>query len=623
MNSRIYLFLTACLVVSLSACQSVDPNISTRPNQSGMLAAQQAEQSGDYAGAAQQYVDLALKNNNEQQALFYLYAAQNFWLNNDANSATANLAKINREKISATHHYDAIILEAEISQYNLQDEQVLRALQAIDLKTLTNKQQRNVLEIIIQAYERTANWLEKANSHIALTPLLLKYEQQENQQLLWQSLMNLTPQTLDLFNPGVPPAIDSGWFSLAYAIQSYQTNSEALAVALENWQRSYPNHPADPTLYQISTDESTIQLPQKITDIAILLPDAGPYKESAEAITEGIIATHLTEQSSTRLYFFSVDTDREFNTSDVLQQYQRAVDMKVNLVIGPLDKLAVQLLAESGPLPVPVLALNRLADQKSKTNLFQFGLAPEDDSVSVANYATTQLFERAIVLAPENNWGERIATAFVDQWQLNGGVVLNQGRYDVALNDFSNVLKPLLSLSASKQRKQSLVRTIGKKVEFELRRRQDIDFIFLVAKPAKARQLVPQLRFYRSGSLPIIATSHAYTGYQDPQQDIDLNRIIINDVPWNFDETALSDPIYIALFNSKLDNSKHMKRLYALGVDAYHLVPKLNALSIEPNFTLNGATGRLSINELGKISRIKPWGTFKEGLLGPLPTQVK
>ncbi|MFW5425784.1 MAG: penicillin-binding protein activator [Methylophagaceae bacterium] len=625
MNPRIYLFLIACFVLTLSACQPADPNISTRPNQSDVVAAQQAEQSGDYASAAKQYIELAEKNNNEQQAQFYLYAALAFWNINDLEQASSSLAKINREKLSEPKQIDAALLEAEIALSNSQPEQALRALEPFDVKAVPNMQKKRMLEFQIQAYQLTENWLEKANSHILLAPLLDSAEREQNQQVLWQALMHLSPQILDLFNPGVPPSIDSGWFALAYAVKAYPANSDSLAVAIEDWYRSYPNHPADPALFPSSggdTDTGNIvatDLPQNITDIAILLPESGPYKMAAKAIREGIIAAHLTAQSNTQLHFLSVETDREYGSSNVLQQYQRALDKNVSLVIGPLDKIAVQLLAESISLPVPVLALNRLADQASKENLFQFGLAPEDDAIAVANYAFAQGFERAVVLAPQNKWGERISTAFIDQWQTNNGIVLNQATYDVTQNDFSDVLKPLLGLVTSKQRSQALTRTLGRNLEFEPRRRQDIDFLFLVAKPPKARQLVPQLKFYRSGRLPIIATSHAYTGYQDAQQDIDLNRLVIGDVPWIFDDIAASDPTYIALSTSKPENFNRLKRLYALGVDAYHLVPELNALSNDSTLSFSGATGDISIDQFGYIMRETRWGKFDEGILQVLP----
>jgi outer membrane PBP1 activator LpoA protein len=172
---------------------------------------------------------------------------------------------------------------------------------------------------------------------------------------------------------------------------------------------------------------------------------------------------------------------------------------------------------------------------------------------------------------------------------------------------------------ASTQRSQALTRTLSRNLEFEPRRRQDIDFLFLIAKPAKARQLVPQLKFYRSGRLAIIATSHAYTGYQDPQKDIDLNRLIIGDVPWVFDEIAISDATYTALSASHPENFNRLKRLYALGVDAYHLIFELNTLSHDSTSSFNGATGEISIDQLGYIMRETRWGKFGEGILQILP----
>ncbi len=623
MNSPIYLLLLASIIV-LSACQPIDPTVSTRPDQSAVIAAQQAEQSGDYASAAQQYLILASATNNEQQAQFYLYAALAFWQNNDLGQATATLAKINREQLSTAQHYDAAILEAQIALHNMQAENALRALESFDLKTVPSMQKKTMVELQIQAYALTENWLEKANSHILLAPLLDAAEREQNQQDLWRALMQLSSQMLGLFNPGVPPAIDSGWFALAYAVKAYPVNSDALAVAVEDWYRSYPNHPADPVIFQLSGDPhigvaTATSIPQNITDIAILLPSSGPYKVAANAIKEGIIAAHFTSQSNTQLHFLVVATNRQYGTSNILQQYQRAVDKNVSLVIGPLDKIAVQLLAESESLPVPVLALNRLADNATKTKLFQFGLAPEDDAVATANYAFNQGFKRAIVLSPQGNWGARIAAAFIDQWQLNNGVVLNQASYDVTLNDYSDIIKPLLGLVASTQRNQELTRTLRRNLEFEPRRRQDIDFIFLVARSAKARQIVPQLRFHRSGSLAIIATSHAYTGVQDKRQDIDLNRVIISDVSWMFDGLATSDPTYMALSTSRPESFNRLKRLYALGADSYHLIAELNTLSRESTLSFSGATGVLSIDQYGHIIREPHWGVFKEGILEALP----
>ena len=479
---------------------------------------------------------------------------------------------------------------------------------------ISASQKQEILELKIQAYGLTNNWLEQANSHILLDPLLTEAEQVQNHQSLWQALMSLTPQALDLFNPSMPPAIDSGWFALAYLVKNYRANPEAFIVALEDWQRNYPNHPAEPALYQQSLDSGT-RLPQQITDIAVLLPETGPYKEAAEAVKRGILAAHFTSKSATRLHFYAVDTDKQTGLSNVLQQYQRAVDLHANLVIGPLDKESLDVLANTNNLSIPVLALNRLTTSAAKQNLFQFGLAPEDEAIAVANYAKRMNYQRVLVLAPNNEWGARIATAFNTQWLDNDGVLLHQANYDSNQNDFAKTIKPLLGLDASEQRELLLTQRLGIPLEFEARRRQDIDFIFVVAKPLKARQLVPQLKFHRSGNLPIMATSHAYEGYDNSQQNIDLNKLVISDMPWVFSDIAQSDSTYIALRNASPEHFAQFVRLYALGADAYHLIPELNQLRRSPELSMRGATGELSIDQAGLVNRKPNWATFNNGLI--------
>ena len=618
MHSRIYLALLAIVVLSLSACQPSVPTSATRPDDSAVLQAEQAEQSGDYLGAAQQYLELASLSGEQQQAQFYLRAALAFWQSAELEQAKDSLSKVDRQQLSSAQHVDAAILEAELYLAQSEAEPALTALDPIDLADVTDEQKKNILELKITAYQLTENWLELALSHIQLTPLLSDSEQQQNQQALWQALMSLTPQALDLFNPGLPPATDSGWFALAYAVKAYQSNPDALIVALEDWQRNYPNHPADAVLYQQKIKTGT-RLPDQLNDVVILLPETGSYAAVARAIKQGILAAHYTDDSRMQLHFLDVSTDNTTGVSNVWQRYQQAIELNANLVIGPLNKKSIQILADAETLPVPVLALNRLENQIPKDNLFQFGLAPEDDAISAADYAITQDYQRAVVLSPSGEWGNRVSSAFNDQWLNNGGVLLNQANYNESESDFSATITPLLGLEDSKQRYRSLKQTLATPLEFEPRRRQDIDFIFLVARPLKARQLMPQLKFHRSGNLPVIATSHAYSGHENSQQDIDLNGLIFNDIPWILSDTASADPAYMALHDNQADNFNNFIRLYALGADAYHLIAELNSLSRSSSVTYQGATGILSIDEAGYIHRQTVWATFSQGKISLLP----
>ncbi len=617
MSQRILLSLITFVILTLSACQPTKPFTPAEPDISAETQAIEALNSGDYLLAAHTYLELASATTGQQQAGYYLHAAQAFWQINQVDQATESLASINRDLLNSVLHADIATLEATIALSQYLPEQALVSLTNVNIDILKESQQRQVLELRINAYNLTQNWLEKANNLIQLSLLLNEFEQQENQQSLWQALTKLTPQALDLFNPGIPPSIDSGWFALAYAVQTYRTNPDALIVAIEDWQRNYPNHPANPELYKKSLLTGT-RLPKQLNDIVILLPNSGPFAKAAQAIKQGIIAAHYNAQSDSQLHFFDINFDHQSGENNVWQQYQKAIDIDANLVIGPLDKKAIQVLVDAEHLAIPVLALNRLSNHIQKENLFQFGLAPEDDAVSVANYALEQGFQRAVIIAPNSAWGKRIASAFTEQWSNNGGILLNQATYNASDSDFSTTIKPLLGLEMSKQRSKQLKQILAASLEFEPRRRQDLDFVFLIARPLKARQLVPQLKFHRSGTLPIIATSHAYAGYENSQQDIDLNNLIINDIPWIFSNDALSDPAYMSLYNNKDKQFGQLIRLYALGADSYRLIAELNGLSRSPSLIFQGATGRLSINEYGHIHRDSQWATFKHGKIEAL-----
>lgn len=612
------LLVPAIILLFLTACQPIQgPTGRVQPTEIETLP---AETEGQYQQAATAYLQLAAEHEGERQALYYLRAAQLFWQTGEVEQAAQALDHVDHSLIAQDKQFAAATLGAEIALFNSDGEAALAALDTVDPGPLSAAERQQLLQLQADAYTLTENWLEKANSHLALEKLLSEQTAiATNREALWQSLMQMSPQQLDLYNPGYPPADDSGWFALAYAIKAYQDNPEARAVALEDWRRSYPNHPADPELYEQTIKATGTRLPRQISDIAILLPGSGPYVEAARSIKQGIIAAHYASGSTARLHFLDVDTDPVSGLGNVLQQYQEAVTLGASIVIGPLQKASVETLAAQSELSVPVLALNRVDERMSRPNLFQYGLAPEDDAAAAARYARRQGYQHAVVLSPRGEWGDRVAAAFDDAWQEQGGNVLYQASYDESENDFRNTLIPLMGLDVSEQRYRALKSVLGRSLDFEPRRRQDIDFLFLVARPLKARQLVPQLKFHRSGDLPLIATSHAYSGRSDPQQDIDLNDLIITDIPWMFANETNDDPAYQTLQNPGGNHQGGLLRLYAMGVDAYRLTTQLNSLSRDPEQIYQGATGDLSVNEQGQLQREMSWGRFQQSQLQALP----
>ncbi|EMR13331.1 LppC putative lipoprotein [Methylophaga lonarensis MPL] len=606
-------------MLTLMACQPMQPLL-TQPAAPVETEISDYERQGLHAEAAAEYLSMAEDASGALQSQYYLRAAVNLQRIGESDSSQQALDEVKLNQLSNAQQREAQILRAQLALDTDTPSDAIAFLSDFDLRAASVTQQRQVLKIRAQAYGTTENWLEQALSYIRLDEVLPQEQRPENHQNIWKALMELSPQALDLFNPGVPPAVDSGWFALAFAIRAYQANPEAMEVAIEDWKRAYPNHPATPELYEQAIAAGTY-LPDQIMDIAVLLPQSGPVAAAAEAVKQGIIAAHFAAGGRGQLHFLDVHTDNRTGQSNVIQRYREAVGRNASVVIGPLDRQSVEILAESGDLPVPVIALNRLGHNQRVENLFQFGLAPEDEAVAVAQRARAQNYQRAMILSPDSEWGQRVAQAFTQAWQQQGGVVITNTRYLESEHDFADTIVPMFGLNASRQRAQDLRRTLGVSVEFEPRRRQDVDFLFMVARANKAGQLLPQLQFHRSGTLPVYSTSHAYTGDNRPQRDIDLNGLQIPDVRWAIPQLAESDPAYQAVKQQAGSNFGDVVRLAAMGADAYRLIPELNSMSRSPDLTFSGASGDLTINSSGQIIRKSPWATFRDGTIEAISSE--
>ena len=60
-------------------------------------------------------------------------------------------------------------------------------------------------------------------------------------------------------------------------------------------------------------------------------------------------------------------------------------------------------------------------------------------------------------------------------------------------------------------------------------------------------------------------------------------------------------------------------RLYAMGMDAYTLAPRLNQLKALPDTRVDGLTGQLSMNPSQRVQRQLPWAEFRDGQVQRLP----
>lgn len=303
--------------------------------------------------------------------------------------------------------------------------------------------------------------------------------------------------------------------------------------------------------------------------LAVLLPQSGHFAGAAQAVRDGIVAAQEADPPGKRPSLRFYDSATGSSTALVRQ----AAADGASLVIGPLQKPAVDELAGSAALPIPVLALNQASGSRNPPrNLFQFALSPEDEAIEVAHKARDEGHRTALMLYPEGNWGSRMSRAFRQEWKALGGTMAAAQVFDPSAEDYSASITRLSE------------------------RATDADFVFLVATSNLARSIWPQIRHKIGSDVPVYSTSHIYSGRFDPQGDRGLVGLNFVEIPWLV-EPARGDAV------SSKGLYRNLPRLYAMGVDAYRLGSRLDWMSHNPRVRVQGKTGILGMDSRRRIHR--------------------
>jgi hypothetical protein len=436
--------------------------------------------------------------------------------------------------------------------------------------------------------------------------LLADDEKAQNHDAIWSALSQVASVDLQA-SPG-DDADTRGWIDLARVMRKAQTDISYLQQDILDWGTRYPLHPVSNSFIDRLIDDYLKDY-TPAQSVAVLLPMQGRYQAASAAIRGGIISAWYNEGHTEKPVLHFYDTGDE--ESDFEQLYQKARLEGASYVIGPLDKSTVSRLAQQHELELPVLTLNYAENPlSSSTNLYQFGLLPEDEAAQVADMAIRNGHTRAAVLIPNSDWGRRLYTAFTRRFESLGGTVLVVQQYGADVDDYSHPLKRMLNLDDSEDRHRSLEKLLGTKLEFTPYRRHDIDMLFLVATSRSARGIMPALKFHHAGDLPVYATSHVYPGQVNRAGDRDLNGLIFCDLPW----TLVADDNMKRIFNKDWSDQQTYTRLFALGVDAYHLIRNLKYLQSHEFARFSGETGTISMDKNQRLHRELLWARFSRGV---------
>lgn len=441
-------------------------------------------------------------------------------------------------------------------------------------------------------FERQGKMLDALNERIAQSVHTPEAEQAELSGTIWRLLVPLSMADLqflenaDSRNPAEDQLL-AGWLALAHIQREDAGNTSRLIADVQSWRGRYAAHPANrymPSELVTAIAATTSTHPQRI---ALLLPLTGKWAAAGQAFRDGFMSMHYQQMSggSTEPQVDLVDTSA---SPDILNIYQQAVAQGAQLVIGPLEKEQVQVLANQASLPVPTLALNSTAqEQRTADTLYQFSLNPDDDVAQVAAAAAANGFHRALVIAPQGERGERLAQAFVHPWQQAGGQAV-QLRYAAGTGNYSAAIADALGVDLASGQMRA-----GKTLP---------DMVYFSGTGSDAAAVMDALSRNGGKDVPVYTTAEVLDGHLDAR----TNGLRVCLSPWQVDAGSLHEAKISVPANAN-------GRLFAMGADTEMLFSQLTQLAGNTSLHLTGNTGYLSMSGNRRIARALVWAVMQDG----------
>ena len=567
--------MLAFLCVLAAGC--VDADLRSDKQTPTTPEAEQWLRNGEYDRAAQAFLQIADANRDARDR-YRLRAAEAYREEGNLDASAQALEGVQMRRLARDEQTRVDLLQAEIALAKHDSARASTLLTIAD-SDLPRPLRVRTLELRARTQVAAGDALASARTRAILDPLLDGKDRAQNENQIVGTLGQLDPNSLKqqsasmLPNDPLRPFID----------QVLARNGLASPVA-------NPNQPVG-TLGEPNAPNGEGYRPAHV--IALLLPVGGQLRGVALAIRDGFFAamfsdTHMP-RPEVRIY------DSGSNDTDAVASYQRAVSEGADHVVGPLRRDAVSAVFAQKALPAPVLALNQPEHgEPAPAGSVAFALTPDAEAAQVAQHMIDRGITHASVIVATSDWAERAAAAFRTQFEGQHGVIVGEARlHDGEINSAASIRQAIGALPNSED-----------------------SGVFISMLPQQARLLLPQLRLVNQASR-VFATSHIFSGVVNAGLDHDLDGLEFCDAPWLFDATAgLPRHSDIA---ASLDSARGTgARLFAMGLDAYSLVPYLEWLGTHHDSYLPGATGQLTTDAGGRVQRILVWARFQDGVAQPL-----
>jgi len=501
--------------------------------------------------------------------------------------------------------------------------------------------QARIAALQAQLYVTKRQWINAAK---ALQETNIEEPQKSHIIWQWVNKLDLT----ELEKARLTETTLQPWLQLAIIVKRFALEPEVFSQQLVNWQSRHLDHPLVTSLPE-EIQQSLVQSPIQAKRIAVLLPLTGRLANQGLAIKEGILAAYLENLAAAELH---TDNPPAFGQTagktiqNNIQQYREirffdsalkttqqlnALVSDFDVVLGPLVKEQIIELTAILPTDKILLALNRVelkasppmleqVDKTTEPNLpvaehYYFSLAPEDEAQQLALYIQQKQLIRPIVFAADNPTTQRMAAAFIAKWQETPNAIQPDLTIFTDNKNMRTRVSEMLDVAQSEQRIKQIEVLADVEVIGVERNRRDIDAIVLFANPEQTALLNPiieaSLSPFARKSLSVFASSRSYSVDLNGNNLRDLRNLTFSDMPWMLPDHSWQ-PLAKQTKQLWPQRQDTLLRLFAMGFDAYNLLPNLRRLKTLPQLVSHGLTGEIKIDEQGVLHRQLPWAQIAQ-----------
>ncbi|TYA50207.1 penicillin-binding protein activator [Aggregatibacter actinomycetemcomitans] len=506
----------------------------------------------------------------EDQQTYKLLAARVLVTENkvaQAQSLLNELTELNPEQL-----LDKTLIDADIAAVKGQNNEAENLLRGIDLTQLSSSQVGRYYAVKARVAENQNAIIDAVKARIEMDQVLSDVQRkQENNDRTWALLRRtnrgLIHNTSDEGNLAL-----AGWLALARAYNDNLNQATQLSQALQSWKSSYPNHSA---AYLFPTElQGLFNFQQTaLSQIGLLLPLSGNGQVLGNTIKSGFDAAKGEDTTIQVQVYDTVATPM----NEIIEQARQA---GVRALIGPLLKQNVDVILNnpSAIQGLDVLALNSTPNARAIGQVCYYGLSPEDEAESAANKMWRDGIREPMVAVPQNDLGQRTATAFNVRWQQLAGTDANIKYYNQA-GDVGVALQG-----------------------------QSVQGLYIVAKSEELSDLKSVID--NSGNnIKLYASSRSNSSNNGPEYRLLMNELQFSDIPF-FKDTDSAQYQKVA---TETNNDYSLMRLYAMGADSWLLINHFNELRQVPGYNIDGLTGKLSAGPNCNIERDMTWFQYQNG----------